>query len=88
MSNALIDLQVKYRATGVVDRMKIRPELEKLLNEFAKYQVELLKEGTITSAADMEEMTALKGEVDAAANKQQLIAAIGKTIGFIAKKIL
>ena len=88
MSYALIDLQVKYRGSGIVDRMQIRPSLEELLNDFAKYQIRLLKEGTITSDADLEEMIKIKKEIDDASKKQQLLAAIGKTIGFIASKII
>lgn len=87
MSNTLIDLQVKYRESNIVDRMAMRPSLEELLNDFSKYQIRLLKEGIITSDQDMEEMAQIKSEVDAAANKQQLLAAIGKTIGFIATKV-
>ena len=87
MSNALIDLQVKYRSSSVVDRMKILPDLEKLLNDFSKYQLNLLKEGIITTDDDLEEMAQIKRDIDAAANKQQLLLAIGKTIVFIGKKI-
>ncbi len=88
MSYALIDLQVKYRSSGIVDRMQIRPALEEMLNDFAKYQVRLLKEGTITTDADLEEMVKIKKEIDEASQKQQLLAAIGKTIGFIASKVI
>lgn len=87
MSNALIDLQVKYRASGVADRMQLKPALDDLLDKFAKYQILLLKEGTITTESDMAEMASLKKDIDAAANKQQMIAAIAKTAGFILKKL-
>ena len=87
MSNALIDLQVKYRGGNVVDRMQMKPALEELLNDFSRYQIKLLKEGIITTDGDIEEMSQIKSEIDAAGNKQQLIAAIGKIIGFITGKI-
>ncbi len=87
MSNTLIDLQVKYRSSNVVDRMQIRPALEELLNDFSNFQIKLLKEGTITTDADVAEMAKIKLEIDAAANKQQLLTAIAKTIGFVATKL-
>lgn len=87
MSGALIDLQVKYRASSVTDRMQIKPALENLLSDFAKYQVALLKDGTITTDSDLAEMSQIKHSIDAAANKQQMIAAIAKTAGFIVSKI-
>lgn len=87
MSNALIDLQVKYRAASVTDRMQIKPALDDLLQKFSKFQIALLKEGTITTDSDMAEMAQLKKDVDAAANKQQMIAAIAKAAAFIVKKL-
>lgn len=88
LSNALIDLQVKYRSSKIQDRMLIRPALEEVLEDFYKYQIRLLKEGTLTTPADLEQMEAIKAEIQAAASKQKLIAAIGKTIGFIATKVV
>ena len=87
MSNALIDLQVKYRSSHILDRMQLKPALEELINDIAKYQMRLLKEGTITTDADLVDMQQIKDEIDAAAEKQQLLEAIGKTIGFVATKI-
>ncbi len=87
MSNALINLQVKYRSSNITDRMQIRPELEKLLNRFSNYQKLLLQEGTISTDTDLSEMETIKSEIDKAANKQQLLAAIAKTISFLITKI-
>lgn len=87
MSNALIDLQVKYRSSHILDRMQLKHALEELINDIAKYQMRLLKEGTITTDADLVDMQQIKDEIDAAADKQQLLEAIGKTIGFVATKI-
>ncbi len=77
----LIDLQGKYRSSNVVDRTPIRPALEELLNDFSNFQIKLLKEGPITTDADVAAMAKIKLEIDAAANKQQLLTAIAKTIG-------
>ena len=86
-STALIDLQVKFRSSPIVDRMLIRPSLEELMSDYADYQIKLIKEGTITTDADLAEMSDIKTEIEAAAQKQQLIAAIGRTIGFVAGKV-
>lgn len=87
MSDAIINLQVKYRASPVMDRMQIRPSLEELIRDFSNYQMRLLKEGIITNEADLEDMAQIKSEIDAAANKQQLIESLGRTIAFVALKI-
>jgi DNA gyrase/topoisomerase IV subunit A len=88
MKNAYIDLQVKRNTSDVLDQFEIDDELEKLSNEIARLNIELLKEGTIVTDADMQEMAEIKKEIDAAADKQQLIASIGKAVGFIAKKLM
>ena len=88
LSNALIDLQVKYRNYPVLERIKIRPELEALLGKFSSYQLKLLDEGVITTDQDLQEMKQIKEDIDQAADEQQIILAIGKTLGFIANKVL
>jgi hypothetical protein len=87
MGNALIDLQVKYRASSLSDRMALKPALEELLNDYADYQLRLLKEGIITSDEDLEEMANIKKEIDKAAKMEALLKAIARTIAFVATKI-
>ena len=87
MTNAIINLQLKYRASPIMERMQMRPGLEELISDLAKYQMRLLKEGVITNDADIEAMAQIKKEIDAAVNKQQLFEALGKTIAFVALKI-
>lgn len=86
LSNALINLQVTYRGSNVIDRMQMKPKLEELLNRFASYQLKLLEEGIITTEDDLAEMAVLKEQIDNAANTQQILAMIGKTIAFIITK--
>lgn len=87
MGNALTALQVKYRTSGLRERKALKPELDRLLREYAAYQGKLLEEGTICSDGDLQEMAKIKTEIDSAAQAQQLAAAIAKTIGFIATKV-
>lgn len=87
MGSALIDLQLKYRAASVADRMLMRPTLEQLTNDYAKYQLRLLNEGVITTDADLAEMDTIKAAIDQAADRQELIAALGRTVAFVAKHV-
>ena len=86
MGTALTTLQIKYRASHLPDRVKLKPKLEKLLQDYTSYQLRLIDEGIITTDADLAEMAKLKLAIDKAARTQQLAAAIAKTIAFIATK--
>jgi hypothetical protein len=87
MGTALTNLQIKYRASSLADRMELRPALDKLLQKYTDYQARLLDEGIITKDADLVEMEEIKKAIDGAAQKQQLAAAIAKTAAFIATKM-
>ncbi|MFQ5604322.1 MAG: hypothetical protein ACE5HS_13725 [bacterium] len=87
MGNAVIDLQVKYRNSTLSDRVSLKPTLEELLNDYAKYQLRLLKEGVITTDEDLQEMAKIRAEIDEAAQKQSLLKAIARTVAFVATKI-
>ena len=87
MGDALVDLQVKYRNSSLVDRMTMKASLEQLLEDYAEYQLRLLKEGVITTDADLKEMKQIQAEIDSAAESQKLLAALARTIAFVATKI-
>ena len=87
MGQAIIDLEVKYRASSLADRMTMKPDLDKLLTDYADYQVRLLKEGVITTQADLEEMATIQAEIEQAASTQKLLAAIVRTAVFVATKV-
>lgn len=84
---AVVDLQVKYRAASLDERLVLRPQLDELLERYATYQVKLLENGVITTDAELREMEAIRGEIDQAAATQQLIAALARTAVFVASKI-
>ena len=86
MGTALTSLQIKYRASKLADRVRLKPKLEKLLQDYTDYQLRLIDEGIITTDEDLEEMEKLKKAIDKAARAQHLAAAIAKTIAFIATK--
>ncbi len=85
--NAVVDLQIKYRNSSLSERMEIRPQLDELLKKYTEYQIVLLREGVITSDEDLKEMVEIQKEIDQAAQTQQLVKAIAKTIVFVAKKV-
>lgn len=87
LGEGLIDLQLKYRASSLTDRMTLKPALDQLLADYADYQIRLLKEGTITTAEDLTEMAAIKKQIDKAAECQKVLAAFARTIAFVATKV-
>jgi hypothetical protein len=87
MGNAVIDMQVKYRNSSLSDRMAMKPDLEELLNDYAEYQLRLIKEGVITTEDDLKEMEDIKKEIGQAAKVEDILKAIARTIAFIATKI-
>lgn len=87
MGNAVVELQVKYRKSGLADRMALKPALEELLGDYAEYQMRLLKEGVISTDEDLKEMAKIKKQIDKAAAKEALLKIIARTVAFIATKI-
>jgi hypothetical protein len=84
MGTSLTSLQIKYRASSLADRMELKPDLDKLLQQHIDYQARLLDEGIITTDADLAAMAQIKAGIDSAAQKEELIEAIAKTAAFIA----
>ncbi|MEW6108405.1 MAG: hypothetical protein AB1632_04435 [Nitrospirota bacterium] len=87
MGNAVVDMQVKYRSSALSERMAMKPAMEELLNDYADYQLRLIKEGVITTEDDLKEMDDIKKEIDQAAKTEDILKAIAKTIAFIATKV-
>ena len=87
MGTALTSLQVKYRESSLEERMAMKPMFEEPLRDYTTYQLALLKEGIITTDKDLVAMRAIKKEIDAAAQSQEIAVAIAKTIAFIAAKV-
>ncbi len=88
MGYAVVDLQVKYRSSSLVERMEIRPQLDELLKKYGDYQLILFRDGVITTDEDLKEMTEIQKEIDQAAQIQQLVKALAKTIAFVATKVV
>jgi hypothetical protein len=87
MGLALTEFQVRYRAASLADRVTMKPLLDELTRDYVDYQLRLLKEGIITSAEDLQEMTEIEAAINRAAQTQELLAALAKTIAFVATKV-
>ena len=87
MGNQITNLQVKYRGLPLDEQMSVQPALKQLLEDYARYQAKLLMIGIITTEADLKEIREIKKEVDDAADKMDLLAAIGKLISFIVVRV-
>ena len=87
IGEAVIALQVKYRSSGLRDRMAMKPALEELLYDYADLQMRLIKEGVITTDEDLEEMEDIKNEIERAAKQEALLKVMARTIAFIATKV-
>jgi ribosomal 50S subunit-associated protein YjgA (DUF615 family) len=87
MGNQITDLQVKYRALPIDEQMAVHPALKQLLEEYARYQAKLLMIGIITTDTDLKEIRLLKKAIDSAADKMDMLAAIGKLISFIVIRV-
>lgn len=88
MGDAVTRLQIKYRNSSISDRIKMKPDLEKLIQDYVDFQLKLIEEGVITTDADLKEMEDIRREIDNAAQTQALVQAIARTIAFIAKRFI
>jgi len=84
---AVTKIQIQYRQCSIRDRMLIRPTLEQALDDYARYQIKLLKEGVITSEKDLAEMKHIREEIDKAGETQQLLEGIARFVAFVAVRV-
>lgn len=87
MGQAVVAMQLKYRAAPLRDRMTLKPTLEELLADYARYQVKLLKEGTISTDADVAEAASIRAEIEKAAKTEALLKAVARTVAFVALRV-
>lgn len=87
MGSAVVALQVKYKLADIEDQAILKPRLSEALKDYAEYQIKLLKDGVITTDADLADMRAIRDEIDAAGDKQSMLLALARTVAFIALKV-
>lgn len=84
-NQAVISIDLKYRASTFGDQLKLKPERDKAFNAYSAARLKLLEEGQICTADDVAEMKALRDEVKQAAKRQSLLAGIVKVAAFLRK---
>lgn len=86
-SQAVMAIDLKYRASNFGDQRKLKPERDKAFNAFSAARLKLLADGVICTAEDVAEMKALRDEVKEAAKRQTLLAGILKVAAFLRKLV-
>lgn len=84
MGNAITDLQVQFRAATLEDQAVLSGPLRELLTDYGKYQARLLKSGTITTEAELEEIRDIQTSISTAASRQEMLIAISRIVSLIA----
>jgi hypothetical protein len=62
------------RVNAGIELMK--PALDQLVEDYADHQLRLLKEGVVSTDADLQEMNQIQADIDKAADTQKLLAAL------------
>jgi len=87
MSDSITDLEMAFHEASVADRIVLRPKLQELLAKYSDFRLQMLQDSETVTDDDIETMNEIKSEIDAAAQKEQILAAILKTAAFIATKV-
>jgi len=82
------NLQVLIDNSGLRDRKELQPQLDKANEAYDAFQAKVIAGGIVVSDADMQEMSQIKQDVDAAAQKEEIVNAIAKVVAFMAKKMI
>jgi hypothetical protein len=84
--NAVMEIDVRYRTlNNIDDKEDLKPARDKAFDAYSRARLALLEEGVLTDQAALDEMVALRKEVEDAADVQTLIAAAGRIALFLAK---
>ena len=86
LQDTLTTMAFEVKKAPMADRAALFPELAKAQRAVAEYQAMILKNRTLTTEADMQDLAGIKAEIERAADKQQLFNAIGRTIAFVATR--
>lgn len=84
MGNTITDLQVRYRMASLDDQATLISPLQEMLRDYGEYQARLIKAGTITTDAELDEMKAIEDSISDAATRQDLLLAFARITALIA----
>ena len=80
-----VEIDVRYRMEeDVNERQKLRRPRDAAFSAYSEARLRLMRKGTITTAQHVEDMRAIRSEIDQAADSQALIVAIGRFVAFLA----
>lgn len=87
--DALFTLEREYRLAvnnADLERMTaLSPQLDAAADQLSAARLNLLKQGQIATDADVAEMRRIKGEIDQAAETQQLVEGAIRFVAFLRK---
>ena len=78
-------IDIKYKRASPTDKVILKPERDKAFSAYAGARLQLLEAGTISSEADVLEMSEIRKQVASARKQQSLIIAIGRFVDFLVK---
>ena len=85
-SNAVLTIDMRYRSlTHINDKEDLKPTRDQAFASYTLARLALLEARVMTTQDDVEEMKALRAEIERAADLQTLLLATGRVIGFFAK---
>lgn len=90
--DALFTLTKAYRKAmndnNLNDMATLKPQVDAASDAYSDARLKLLEAGVLATADDMAEMRRVKGEIDAAANTQQIIQGAIQLVGLLRKFIV
>ena len=82
---AVNEIEQRFNASSFAEQVAMKSDRDKAFNAFAAARLKSIQSGITCTADDLKEMRKLRDEVNAAADKQSLLVAIGRVAGFLAK---
>ena len=85
-SDAVLRIDLRYRTLlNIDDKEDLKPTRDQVFAAYTSARLKLLEEGVMTTQADVDEMEALRGEIEQAAEKQALIRGGVRVAGFLGR---
>lgn len=84
---AATSIDVKYKRSSPTDKVLLKPKRDEAFSAYAAARLKLLEDGTISTDADVAEMNEIRKQIGNAKQRQSLIIAAGRLVGFLAKFI-
>lgn len=80
-------IDVKYRLATPADRLVLKPERDRALEEYARAREALLADGVLCNSSHIAAMRRIQVEIEQAADRQRLVEGIVKLVGFMRRLV-